>query len=159
MTATARSGTRPGSLAASAAELNAWAHDKGLQGVALRDHSGLEPANRVTASDMVINLVRQGANGPLRPLMHVVSLKDKAGKPQPLALNVKTGTLNFVSCLVGYAQKTGGRTLCFAVLTSNEQRRAAIAPGDEEHPAGVSAWTNRSRSLQFDLVRLWSGVA
>ena len=156
LTATvARTGRRPADLAASATEMSRWGARFGMTETALVDHSGLGPASRVTARDMTRLLSHIGVEGPLRPLMKTYGLTDKSGKAEPFVIDAKTGTLNFVSCLVGYILRNKARPLVFAVLTAEPERRAQIRPGDEEKPAGSSAWTGRSRQLQLDLCRLW----
>ena len=91
----------------------------------IHDGSGLSAANRVTAGDLVkflraMSLHPQGAvwrstlavsgdsEGSLRN-----RLMDSAGKGQ---VQAKTGTLNGVSALAGYAQAGSGRTYAFAIL-------------------------------------------
>ncbi|WP_138465241.1 D-alanyl-D-alanine carboxypeptidase/D-alanyl-D-alanine-endopeptidase [Poseidonocella sp. HB161398] len=153
---TARTGKRPADLASSAAEMTRWAHGIGMTECNLVDHSGLGPASRVTARDMTRLLVHAGMDGELRSLMKHVALYTKQGKAEPFELRAKTGTLNFVSCLTGYVRRPGKSPLIFAILTAEPERRAKIAPGDEESPAGSHGWTGASRALQYDLVRLWS---
>ncbi|MBE3636968.1 D-alanyl-D-alanine carboxypeptidase/D-alanyl-D-alanine endopeptidase [Mangrovicoccus algicola] len=152
----ARTGTRPRDLADSAAEMTRWAQGFGMTESQLVDHSGLGPESRVTARDMTRLLHHVGIDGPLWPLLKPVHLSDKNGRAEPFELRAKTGTLNFVSCLVGYVRRPGKRAMIFAILTAEPERRAAIAPGDEERPAGSHGWTTRSRALQYDLIRLWS---
>ncbi|WP_161556039.1 D-alanyl-D-alanine carboxypeptidase [Mangrovicoccus ximenensis] len=160
LTATkARTGAVPADLAASAAEMSAWAQGIGMTESHLVDHSGLGPESRVTARDMTQMLHHVGVDGPLWPLLKHVDLYDKQGKAEPFELRAKTGTLNFASCLVGYIRRPAKTPLIFAILTAEPERRAAIPPGHEESPPGSRGWTTRSRALQYDLIRLWSDKA
>ncbi|WP_172326712.1 D-alanyl-D-alanine carboxypeptidase/D-alanyl-D-alanine-endopeptidase [Mangrovicoccus sp. HB161399] len=160
LTATkARTGATPADLTASAAEMTAWAQGIGMTESHLVDHSGLGPDSRVTARDMSLMLHHIGLDGPLWPLLKHVDLYNKQGKAEPFQLRAKTGTLNFVSCLVGYIRRPSKPPLIFAIHTAEEERRAKIAPGDEERPAGSHGWTTRSRAMQYDLIRLWSDKA
>lgn len=152
----ARTGLRPTALSPSAATMNQWLQGFGVADAALVDHSGLGPASRIAPADMVRFLVGLGADGPLWPLLKQITLKSPSGHVEPFELRAKTGTLNFVSCLAGYIRRPGRGPLVFAALTAEPTRRAAIAPGDEERPAGAIGWSRRSRALQYDLVRLWA---
>ncbi len=153
---TARTGASPTDLAASAAVMNGWARTVGMEAPGFVDHSGLGDRSRVAPSDMVRALVELGPGGPLWPVLRERGLQDDAGRPEPLTLRAKTGTLNFVSCLAGYIRRPRGAPLAFAVMTADLARRAAIPPGDEERPPGALGWSRRSRALQYDLVRLWA---
>lgn len=152
----ARTGMRPTGLLPSAAMMNDWLGGLGIPNAALVDHSGLGPASRIAPNDMVRYLVAMGADGPLWPVLKDITLRTPTNAREPFELRAKTGTLNFVSCLMGYVRRPRATPLAFAVLTGEPARRAAIAPGDEENPAGAVGWSRRSRALQYDLVRLWS---
>ncbi len=154
----ARTGATPEDLPASAAEMNEWAQQAlGMRAPAFVDHSGLGDASRVSPEDLVRGLVELGPGGPLRPILRKIALQDAAGRPEPLTLWAKTGTLNFVSALAGYISPASGTgMLAFAVMTADLGRRAAIPEGNEERPAGAAGWARRSRAMQYDLVRLWS---
>jgi len=133
----------------------------GLSGARLVDHSGLGAASRLSAADMVSVLVRLGPQAGLRGLMKPVVLKDAGGGRAAGALpkvDAKTGTLNFVSALAGYASLPGGRELAFAIFTADVARRDAVAPGERERPAGSDTWVRRSRALQQQLVAHWAAV-
>lgn len=159
-TTAARGGAPLASLGESAGLMTGWARGAlGLRDSRFVDHSGLSGLSRATARDMVAALVRLGPEGPLTPVLRNITLTDAAGAPEPFRLLAKTGTLNFVSGLVGYVTTTQGRDLAFAVLTDAPERRAAVAPEDREAPAGTAGWTRRSREMQFDLVRIWARAA
>ena len=65
------------------------------------------------------------------------------------AVQAKTGTLNFVSCLAGYAA-ADGREVAFAALMADERRLAATS--GQDWPEGALAWVRRAKLLQRDLV-------
>lgn len=143
-------------LAASARAMGAWfdAHVSG-QGLVFADHSGLSPASRVTARGMAEFVALPGLRGALRGLMRHVELRDSEGRriASPIRVDAKTGTLNFVSNLVGYAQEGTAGELGFAILTVDEPQRARTE--GLEMPRGVSGWTRRSKALQQALVETW----
>ncbi|MEM8555191.1 MAG: D-alanyl-D-alanine carboxypeptidase/D-alanyl-D-alanine-endopeptidase [Pseudomonadota bacterium] len=155
----ARSSRMPTGLENSAHQMNQWAKGIGMGGTQFVDHSGLSDASRVTAQDMAQALARLGHNGPLRPLLRQITLKTKSGAPEPFGLQAKTGTLNFVSALTGHIERPGKSPLVFAVMTADLNRRNAIPKGQEDRPPGATGWARRSRSLQWDLVRLWAKSA
>ncbi|MCL4676926.1 MAG: D-alanyl-D-alanine carboxypeptidase, partial [Pararhodobacter sp.] len=72
-----------------------------------------------------------------------------------VSVQAKTGTLNFVSALAGYAQPRGGRPIVFSIISADMPRRRAIADDDSEQPSGTRIWTQRARSLQQDLLERW----
>ncbi|OSP55749.1 D-alanyl-D-alanine carboxypeptidase/D-alanyl-D-alanine-endopeptidase [Pseudoruegeria sp. SK021] len=156
-----RLGILPSDLADSAQTMTVWARaNMGLSDRSLLvDHSGLGDESRVTARDMTALMYRTGPEGALSHALHVIPLQQKNGKPEPLKLFAKTGTLNFVSALSGHITPTNGPPLVFAIFTADLDRRATIPEGDEENPPGSKPWTRRSRSLQYDLVRLWAANA
>lgn len=153
------SASRAGTLPASASAMNG--HLAGRYGCAhLRtiDHSGLGADSRVTAEDMVSVLVGCGPQGPLMPILKNIPMRDGQGRPvqgHPVSVRAKTGTLNFVSSLAGYATCPGGRVLAFAILTGDVQRRGRLAEDDQDRPAGASAWNARSKGLQQALIDRW----
>lgn len=141
-------GPVPGSLAGSASRMNGWLKARyGLRDPALVDHSGLGYDSRISAQDMVTMLC--GATR-LEPLLKEMRVSD-AG----LVARAKTGTLNFVSSLVGYVP-AGNRKLAFAILTADTARRDAIPPDQRERPPGARGWANRSRNLQKSLLAHWA---
>lgn len=143
-------------LPASAGAMADWVRGfDSAQDFAFHDHSGLSPDNRVSATMLAGVVARQGRMAGLGPLMKAVALRDAKGrkKPSEIGIRAKTGTLNFVSNLTGYAQGPGGRELAFAILTADEARRAASE--GQELPAGVIGWTKRSKALQQALIEGW----
>jgi len=160
MAASARQGVA--SHAGSGQAMTGWLHRAAAVSQArLVDHSGLGAASRITAAEMVAVLVRLGPRAGLRGLMKPVALKDAAGRALAggrLKVDAKTGTLNFVSALAGYATLPNGRELAFAIFTADVARRDAIPDAEKERPAGADAWVRRSRALQQALIERWAAV-
>jgi len=151
--------SRAGDLAESAAAVEDWLRGQGIDGdFAFCDHSGLSSRNRISAR-MLATLMAGPAQGrDLRGLMKTIPLRDAQGRriKDGIRIDAKTGTLNFVSNLAGYAQAPGGRMLAFAILAADEQRRAASE--GEELPDGVIGWTKRAKRLQQALVEGWTAT-
>jgi serine-type D-Ala-D-Ala carboxypeptidase/endopeptidase (penicillin-binding protein 4) len=151
-----------GSLPLSATAMDAFLVQKyGATGAHMVDHSGLGGASRVTVEDMVSVLVGAGPQGPLRPILKDISLRDAKGRPiknAPITVQAKTGTLNFVSCLAGYATIPGGRVLAFAILTGDLARRSALDEDERERPTGAASWNARAKALQQRLIERWGAV-
>src|SRR5690606_10063502 len=118
------------SHAASAREMTAWLRRKaGTSSARLADHSGLGGGSRISPADMVSTLVRLGRRAGLRGLLKGVPLTDESGKTAlPVDVVAKTGTLNFISTLAGYASVAPGRELAFAIFTGDVARRDALSP-------------------------------
>lgn len=160
LTATLGRGKRVASLAASGREMSAWLKARlGTRRADFVDHSGLGGGSRLSPGDMVRALVAVGPDGPLKPILKDVYLRDENGralKSHPVKIKAKTGTLNFVSALAGYATGADGRELAFAILTADAGRRAEIEPEDRERPEGSRSWIRRSRAMQLELVERWA---
>ena len=145
-----------GTIGASAQAMQDWLQAKGVQGAFLfRDHSGLSAGNRVSARMLAEVMAGPARAAGLRGLMKPIPLRNADGKkiPSDIAIDAKTGTLNFVSNLSGFAQGPQGRVLAFAVLTGDEERRAATE--GQELPDGVIGWTRRSKGLQQGIIEAW----
>lgn len=161
----AASGARghPGkSLSASAREMSDWAGGAlGPRKAKFVDHSGLGDASRISASDMNRALVAAASDGALKGLMKDIPARDEKGrvlKNHPVKVRAKTGTLNFVSALAGYATTPKGRELAFSIVTADTAKRAKLSRSQRERPDGGRSWTRRSRGLQQQLVDRWATV-
>ena len=73
----------------------------------------------------------------------------------PALVVAKTGTLNFVTTLAGYARTAGGADLAFAIFAVSPEGRAQALASEEEIPDGAQAWNGRARHLQQELLRRW----
>ena len=153
--------TGAASLPASAGVVQAWAKARlGLEAT-LVDHSGLGAASRVTAGGMMRALLAGDRALGLRPVLRNIGLRDMAGKPvkgSPVQVIGKSGTLNFVSGLVGFIEPVGGQDLCFAIFSADVARRQAVPMQDREDPPGDSAWVGRAHLLQARLIARWAGM-
>ncbi len=148
-----------GDLRASAAAMADWVRGQGIGGgFGFADHSGLSPGSRVSAAMMVALLAgagrRFGLAGRLAAGEAVAADGRRAAFPDAVAVRAKTGTLNFVSNLVGYLDGPSGRRLAFAVFCADAERRAATI--GQELPAGVATWTTRAKHLQTQLLTHWA---
>lgn len=143
--------------AASARSMGGWLAGQGHgQGFVLADHSGLSADSRVTAEGMVRLLAGPGLAAGLPALLRADPLADDLG-PNPghaARVRAKTGTLNFVSNLAGYADRGAGPFSAFAVLTADPPHQQATA--GQELPPGVLAWTRRSKRLQGAILSAWT---
>ncbi len=159
MTATAAHGAVPGSLRASADEMNRWVAARyGVEALRMVDHSGLSGDARVTARDLLRVLLAAREAGELKPLLKEIHVRDDRGrriKDSPLKVKAKTGTLNFVSGLAGFMTTAGGTELAFVILSADLEARARIDPNDGEVPKGVRRWLRRARGLQQRFIRRW----
>lgn len=142
-------------LVASAKAMQAWVEAQGITGLDLRDHSGMSPATRITPRAMAQVIANMGGRADLRGLMRHVGLQDAGGRAAEgdLRLDAKTGTLNFVSNLAGYASLPGHGQVIFATFISDMARRAATE--GQELPKGVITWTHRAKHLQQQLADTW----
>ncbi|WP_259947519.1 D-alanyl-D-alanine carboxypeptidase/D-alanyl-D-alanine-endopeptidase [Sulfitobacter sp. W002] len=152
-----RLGTVP-SLRASAAEMNKWAVEElGMESPAMIDHSGLGDDSKMTVHDMAGGLARIHGTG-LRPILKPVYLRDDRGRPErnnPIKIDAKTGTLNFVSALAGFLTTPEDRVLAFAILTANTDERAKISRAERERPPGARTWNGRAKRVQRGLLERW----
>jgi D-alanyl-D-alanine carboxypeptidase/D-alanyl-D-alanine-endopeptidase (penicillin-binding protein 4) len=155
-------GLRPTDLGQSAAAMSDWMRDRlGVQQAGFVDHSGLGDQSRLRPQDMVSALVAAGPNGVLRDLMRVQPMLDSRGEPirnHPVAVVAKTGTLNFVSTLAGYARLPSGRDLAFAIFCADLERRAALTQAERERPEGARPYNRRAKRLQQQLIEAWAAA-
>jgi D-alanyl-D-alanine carboxypeptidase/D-alanyl-D-alanine-endopeptidase (penicillin-binding protein 4) len=149
-------------LAGSAARMNGWLSGQlGVEGLRFADHSGLGEASRVTALGMARFFVAARRDGLLPDLLRAHPMRDGQGREManhPVTVRAKTGTLNFVSGLGGYAQAGGGREIAFAIFSADLPRRAAIPEADRDRPPGAQAWAGRARALQQGLIERWAAL-
>jgi D-alanyl-D-alanine carboxypeptidase/D-alanyl-D-alanine-endopeptidase (penicillin-binding protein 4) len=159
LTASAARGGPVATLGASAARMGEWLRARtGVTGARFVDHSGLGGDSRISAADMVGALLRSGALERLRPILKRVDMTDPKGQPlrnHPARVAAKTGTLNFVSGLAGFAEGPSGRVLAFAIFAADLERRRRLAPDEAERPAGSQGWTRRARAMQQKLIERW----
>lgn len=163
LTASARRlGRWPVSSEESASEMNKWAAESlGVKTLALVDHSGLADRSRVKAADMMAALLALHKSQDLKPLMKEFQMRDgnrKVVENHPIKVHAKTGTLNFVSGLAGFADLPGGTELVFAIFTANMDRRATLSMDERESPEGGSAWNTRAKTLQQKLIERWGAL-
>lgn len=148
------------SLQASAEVMRLALAPYGVRGAVFGDHSGLSAETRITAREMTDVLIA-AHNTRLRSLMKSIQIRDAKGKlvkNHPVKVQAKSGTLNFVSNLAGYADVPGGRTVAFAIFAGDLARREVANASGDDIPKGVSAWTKRARQLQSDLIDRWGKV-
>ena len=148
-------------LPASAAGMSDWVRNAFGAEIALRDHSGLGGASRVTAAGMVkILTAAEAGNRGLKPILRSVGMKDDKGaviEGHPVKVLAKSGTLNFVSGLAGHIVPPNGRELVFAIFSGDPERRDAVPVALREDPEGAGAWNKRARRLQGQLISRWAG--
>lgn len=146
-------------LAASGRAMSDWLRSAAGAGGRFVDHSGLGGDSRVTAAQMVAALNRGRSMG-LPGLLKDWGVRgdDSAGlKAAGVRVPAKTGTLNFVSGLVGHVEPPSGRVLTFAILCADTARRDGLSRAEREDPPGGKSWTKRARGLQAQLVARWAG--
>lgn len=162
LTAVQARGVRPNGLAQSGAQMAGWAQARfGVQGLRFADHSGLGEASRISPAQMVTILGAPGVADRLREILREMPLRDARGQPMPnhpLQIRAKTGTLNYVSGLAGYARVPGGPELAFAIFSADLDARARIPTAQRERPRGAGEWATRARRLQQALVERWTTV-
>lgn len=160
--ATRAGGARPGDLPASGAAMAAWMTERlGARNASFVDHSGLGVGSRLRPQDMTRALVAAGPDGTLRTLMRDIAMLDAAGNviaDHPMRVVAKTGTLNFVSTLAGYARLPSGRDLAFAIFCADMDRRDSIPADQLEDPPGTRAYNGRAKRLQQALLERWGAV-
>lgn len=141
--------------AASAAAMAGWLRGRGTPGeFHFADHSGLSPESRISPLTLARVLAAPAAVAALDGIMKPDPLREALGAESRGAhVRAKTGTLNFVSNIAGYAADG----ITFAILTADEGRLAATAGADL--PDGVLSWTVRSKRLQRDLIERFERLA
>lgn len=145
-----------GDIPASARAMQDWLDGQGIAGpYRFADHSGLSPDNVMTSAGLARVIALLGGASDLRGVMKNIPLRDARGKriDSPIRIEAKTGTLNFVSNLTGYAQDGTGRSLVFAILAANPARHQASR--GQELPEGVIGWTRSAKAAQQELIQNW----
>ena len=148
-------------LLGSATEMNRWAQGAlGMKSPALVDHSGLGDGSKLTALDMTRALLAVKDAG-FRSILKTFGFRDAKGKrikDQAIAVDAKTGTLNFVSTLAGYITAQDGREMVFTIFAADMGKRAKISRAEREGPVGGQAWNKRAKRVQQGLIERWDAL-
>ena len=147
-------------LRSSASAMQAWAQGNLRLSGLFVDHSGLGAASRVTASGMMQALMageKRPSGAGLRGLLRSVGVKGEAAGGTT-RVHVKSGTLNFVSGLVGFIEPASGHDLCFAIFSADPARREAVPVDEREDPPGEHSWVGRAHGMQAGLIGRWAGM-
>lgn len=113
-----------------------------VAGVSLRDGSGLDRGDRATCAALLGALAAAGPVGPVADGLAVagrsgtLATRFRAG-PAAGRLRAKTGSLDGVAALSGFAEAADGSTLTFAF----------VANGVASDAAGVAAWERLGTAL------------
>lgn len=163
LAATRARGGRASDIPGSAAQMSAWARARFGLGADTRfvDHSGLGDRSRISARDMAKTLRAARMSGPIRGLMKPIPMRDENRRKipdHPVAVEAKTGTLNFVSTLAGFCTAEDGSEMAFAIFTADMPRRDALSIAERERPEGGREWNRRSKMLQQRLLQRWGRV-
>ena len=160
LASTAARDGRPLSLRQSAEAMSNWARtDLGLSHVAMVDHSGLGADSRIAARDMARALLEANRRLGLKPLLKKFPMRDaqrRMVENHPIKVHAKTGTLNFVSGLAGFADLPDGTELVFAIFCGDLDRRDKLTRAEREKPDGASYWNARAKGLQSSLIERWA---
>lgn len=160
--ATQAGDVRAASLPESGAAMTAWMSDTlGARNATFVDHSGLGVGSRIRPQDMTHALVAAGPEGLLRDLMKDIPMRDRDGnviEGHPIEVVAKTGTLNFVSALAGFARTPSGRDLAFTIFSADLDRRDAIPEAQRERPAGTRTYNGAAKRMQQALIERWGTV-
>lgn len=160
--ATQAGNMRATSLPESGAAMTAWMSDTlGARNATFVDHSGLGVGSRLRPQDMTHALVAAGPGGLLHDLMKDIPMRDRDGnviEGHPIEVVAKTGTLNFVSTLAGYARTPSGRDLAFTIFSADLDRREAIPEDQRERPTGTRTYNRAAKRMQQALIERWGTV-
>jgi serine-type D-Ala-D-Ala carboxypeptidase/endopeptidase (penicillin-binding protein 4) len=123
-----------GTTAAGLAEVTAVLTELGLptEGITLYDGSGLDPANQVTCRTVLAALDHHGPDSPLAASLAVAGqtgtlhrrMTDSAATGQ---VRAKTGTLNTVNALAGWAETPAARLMFVGLGNGNDARGTRAA--------------------------------
>ncbi|OAN76215.1 D-alanyl-D-alanine carboxypeptidase/D-alanyl-D-alanine-endopeptidase [Jannaschia sp. EhC01] len=160
--ATQAGGQQATSLTESGAAMTEWMRETlGARNATFVDHSGLGVGSRIRPQDMTHALVAAGPDGLLRDLMKDIPMRDDAGnviEGHPIEVVAKTGTLNFVSTLAGFARTPSGRDLAFTIFSADLDRRDAIPEDQRERPVGSRTYNRAAKRMQQALIERWGAV-
>jgi D-alanyl-D-alanine carboxypeptidase/D-alanyl-D-alanine-endopeptidase (penicillin-binding protein 4) len=151
-------------LRASAAAMQKWAHEALGLSAQFVDHSGLGAASRVTPEGMMRAIMageKRASGAGLRAILKEVGVQGEDGKVVKgggTRIHAKSGTLNFVSGLVGFIEPPSGRDLAFAIFSADPARRAAVPVAEREQPPGDHGWVSRARGMQRGLLSRWAAM-
>jgi serine-type D-Ala-D-Ala carboxypeptidase/endopeptidase (penicillin-binding protein 4) len=161
--AATRAATLEASAEAMALRLRTALPEVDWRGFRPTNHSGLDPAARATADQLLAILALAEVRHAILPLLPAAgwsgSLEGRFRTPEAaLRVWAKTGSLDFASALVGYVLPPTGRALRVAILITDEAGRRAR--DTVEAPTGpmrraVDDFTARARDLRDDLA-LWA---
>ncbi|WP_371258141.1 D-alanyl-D-alanine carboxypeptidase/D-alanyl-D-alanine endopeptidase [Jannaschia sp. CCS1] len=160
--ATQATGQSASSLPESGAAMTAWMQETlGARNATFVDHSGLGVGSRIRPQDMTHALVSAGSDSLLRDLMKDIPMRDRDGnviQGHPIEVVAKTGTLDFVSALAGFARMPSGRDLAFAIFSADLDRREAIPDDQRERPTGTRTYNRAAKRMQQALIERWGAV-
>jgi len=160
--ATQAGGIRAESLPESGAAMADWMHEHlGARNAAFVDHSGLGVGSRIRPQDMTRALISARPDGLLRDLLKDIPMRDGDGnviEGHPMEVVAKTGTLNFVSALAGFARTPSGRDLAFSIFSADLDRRDAIPDDQRERPQGTRSYNGAAKRMQQALIERWGTV-
>ncbi len=158
--ATAVRSSTPRSIAESAGDLNDWVLARTGSAITLHDHCGLSGASRCSSASLAQMLAAPNVSDLLEPILKTIPLTDDKGNriTGPTEVKAKTGTLNFASTLAGYIHCQSGRTLAFAIMSADLDKRQSAIDSNAEIPAGARSWAGRARRLQQGLLQHWGAV-
>ncbi|SMY05897.1 D-alanyl-D-alanine carboxypeptidase/D-alanyl-D-alanine endopeptidase [Flavimaricola marinus] len=151
----------PQSLTQSAQIMREWVGAEFGADAFFSDHSGLADTTRVTARDMVRILSGARQSSALSTLLKDIAMTDSQGdlmRDAPVSVVAKTGTLNFVSTLAGYARAQEGRELVFAIFSADIDARDRAKAAGDEIPQGSRSYNSAAKRLQQRLLQRWGTV-
>lgn len=162
LAATNARGVYAASLRASGREMEAWASETlGIKTAKFVDHSGLGDQSRIRSDELAKALSIIAQKSQIHPILRAFAMKDAKGRPlknHPIAVNAKTGTLNFVSGLAGYMKAPSGQELAFAIFSADTETRARLTRAQRDRPKGAKSWNRRAKTLQQKLIERWGAL-
>ncbi|MFY0596697.1 MAG: D-alanyl-D-alanine carboxypeptidase/D-alanyl-D-alanine-endopeptidase [Cognatishimia sp.] len=162
LAATRARGTYAASLRASGREMEVWARATlGINTAKFVDHSGLGDRSRIRSDELAKALAILAKKAQIHPILRSFAMKDAKGRPiknHPIAVNAKTGTLNFVSGLAGYMTAPSGQELAFAIFSADTETRAGLSRAQRDRPRGAKSWNKRAKILQQKLIERWAAL-